>query len=96
MTATLDPDTIAITQHAIERYCERRKGTADREWAAAALRDLVARCQHQSPPVRVMPDGRMSRRYKAGRDMFLIVSPDYQTLITFYPNTSKSGRKRRN
>lgn len=86
MTATLDPDSIRITRHAVDRYQRRRRGNGDRTWAEQRLRELVDRCKHQSPPVRVMPDGRAGRRYKVSKDMHLVVSADCSTLITFLNN----------
>jgi hypothetical protein len=81
--ATLDPETVKITRHALERYTERRHG-ASYVLAEAKIRKLLGRCSTQSPPVQVRPEG-ATRRYRCGSFVF-IVSADCSTVITMWRN----------
>lgn len=90
--ATLDPQHVVISNHALLRYMERR-GTSDRRHAERALRGLLARVAHQCPPIIVRTGHTPSRRFRCG-GIDVVVSADCQTVITLYHNADVTGRAR--
>lgn len=93
----IDPATIAISQHCIDRYAERRGWSlSDRGEVESAIRAQLARVADQHPHIFVGNGHQPSRRYTSGQ-LTWIVSSDYSTVITFYARSeqkrSKKGRR---
>lgn len=93
----IEPSTIGISKHCIDRYVERRGWCRSRAAdAESAIRAQLARVAHQHPHLFVGNGHQPSRRYCSGQ-LTWIVSGDYQTVITFYARAeakrSKRGRR---
>ena len=88
----LDPDTIAISHHATERYRERRSSLSYGE-AQEKIRELLSRAK--VGPITVKDGGRVGRRAQVGEFTF-IVDVDCTTVITCYHRrqTAQAKRKR--
>lgn len=92
----IDPWHCHITNHALERYMERRgwpQSYAYRTDAEATIRTLLARVAHKNPPVK-QHRGRMFRTYEVGHFRF-VVSSDNTTVITCYPIAGNAQKRRR-
>jgi hypothetical protein len=92
----IDPWHITVTHHAKERYCERRSwGTSYVNLcdAEAAIRNLLARCAHQNPPLK-LAHGNSGRLYRTG-DFVFVVSGDEKAVITCYGRPQDSQGRRR-
>lgn len=93
----IDPWHIRLSRHAVDRYMERRgwaQSYAYRQDAEAALRNLLARCSHQNPPVKLVK-GNACRLYQSG-DFRFVVSTDQCVVITcHHVGMRPQDRKRR-
>lgn len=80
--AELNADTVHLTRHVLQRYCERRGGRTTEQYAKQAIRRLLARAKTRSR-VQLSANHPPSRRFVAGGLTF-IVTADCQTVLTFY------------
>lgn len=73
---------VAISQHAMERYMQRRRTTP--EHAEAGIRRLLAKAETKHAPIRLTHGG-AARRYSVG-GFTLVLSADDSSLITLWRN----------
>lgn len=93
----IDPWHIPVSHHALERYAERRGWAIQhpQAWADVelALRNVLARCAHQNPPLRVRGE-RAGRIYRHGELVF-VVSAGNDAVVTCYPASRRPQDRRK-
>jgi hypothetical protein len=88
-----DPWHIQISQHALARYAERRGQGHPTPATVESMRDVLARCAHQNPPLRVQGQ-RTGRTYRHG-DLTFIVSANQTCVVTCYPQSMRPQDKKK-
>jgi len=93
----LDPHTVRLTRHVVDRYMERRGWPTSDEIsrldAEATIRNLLSRVAHKNPPMFKKPGELAVRRYVHG-ELAWVVDANNTTVITFYPHTPVEHRRR--
>lgn len=89
----LDPSTVYLTRHVVDRYMERRGWpVADqiaRLDAEATIRQLLGRVAHQNPALWQKAGAPAVRRYVHG-DLAWITDANSAKVITFYHHDKRS------
>lgn len=97
----LDPGTIRLTRHVVDRYIERRgwaipaddaEASAIRADADWTIRTLLERVARQNPSLWQKPGSPAVRRYVHG-NLAWITDANSTTVITFYAHDPKHAHR---